>query len=99
MFVRTDLPLAQQIVQAVHAAYEAGRDYARDAPENDQRFSVVICQIPNEQKLLFEYERLRSNGVVATLFREPDIGSQATAFATEPVADRKFFSRYQLWKG
>lgn len=99
MFVRTDLPLAQQIVQAVHAAYEAGRDYAREEPYSDQRFSVVICQIPNEQKLLFEYERLKRNGTVSTLFREPDIGNQATAFATEPVADRKFFSRYQLWKG
>jgi len=34
-------------------------------------------------------------------FREPDIGNQLTAIATEPVygEQREFFKKYQLWRG
>ena len=46
------------------------------------------------------YHQIENHGIGVYLFREPDIGNQATALATEPVTDgdRKFFSRYRLWR-
>jgi hypothetical protein len=91
--------LAQQIVQAVHAAHDAGREFGIDNRSDDRRFSVVICQVPSEQHLMVAYEKLIQKGIRASLFREPDIGNQATALATEPTEYRNLFSKYPLWKG
>lgn len=44
------------------------------------------------------YNRIKNRGIEVFLFRESDIGDQATALATAPVNDRKFFSKYKLWK-
>lgn len=45
--------------------------------------------------------RLKSRNIKTLMFREPDIGDQATALSTEPIngSTRKFMSRYPLWKG
>ena len=98
MLVRTDLPLEQQIVQAVHAAHESGRHLA---PQNESIDSVVVCRVDSEQKLMRAHDRLERQGIRTVLFREPDIGNQATALATEPVngSVRKSLSKYPLWKG
>jgi hypothetical protein len=47
------------------------------------------------------HDRLERQGIRTVLFREPDIGNQATALATEPVngSVRKSLSKYPLWKG
>jgi len=55
--------------------------------------------VPNEISLLNEKERLDFHGIPHVIFREPDIGDQATALATAPTTDKKFFSRYKLWSG
>ena len=96
MAVRTDLPTAQQIVQSVHAAYEAGIRFGD--PNNIA--SVVVCSVPNEEELLRTKERLDSREIRSYVFREPDIGGQATAIATEPIygPQRKVLSRYPLWE-
>jgi len=90
--------MAQQLVQAVHAAYEAGKHLAGDSPQID---SVVVCCVKNEQALLKAQHRLDLDGIQTVVFREPDIGDQATALATEPlcVERRKPLSRYELWEG
>ena len=98
MLVRTDLPVQQQLVQAVHAAYEAGKHLAGEDPTID---SAVICSVRNEKELLKAEHRLGFDRIQTVLFREPDIGNEATALATEPLVPdrRKPLSRYQLWEG
>lgn len=93
--VRTDLPLSQQLCQAVHAAHEAGIRFGN--PNGIS--SVVVCSVPNEQRLISELERIESKGIKTTLFREPDIDNQATAFATEPIFGnyRRAFSKLEMW--
>ena len=97
VLVRTDLPLSQQLCQAVHAAYEAGLHLTE--PTNKIHYTVV-CQIPDEESLLKAQYDIERRGIRTVLFREPDIGNQATALATEPIADRdrRKLSRYNLWE-
>lgn len=62
--------------------------------------SVVICQVASEQEL-FEAELLANcNNISTKMFYEPDLGSIATAFATEVVSSsqRRLFRNYPLWE-
>jgi hypothetical protein len=94
--VRTDLSPAQQIVQASHAAYEAG---LHGQAGGDIK-SLVLCACDSEQELEKAQEYLKRHDIPHVLFREPDIGNQATALATLPVnaAQRKRLSRWPLWR-
>lgn len=94
--VRTDLPLPQQAVQACHAAYEAG-SLSSDAED----IYLILCQVKDEKKLQLESEKLNGAGIEHALFREPDLGGQATALATLPLpreASRGRFRRWRLWQ-
>jgi hypothetical protein len=89
--------MPQQIVQAVHAAHDAGRFYG---PPDEAAPAVVVCQTPTESHLLRAYERLKLLKIPCTLFHEPDIDNQATALATAPVeTNRNAFAKWKLWKG
>ena len=98
MLIRSDLSLPQQLVQAAHAAHEAGRHLAERSPVLS---SLIACALPSERALFEAYQRLTFRGIRCALFREPDLGHQATALATEPLdRDRSaVLSRYPLWKG
>ena len=101
VFVRSDLPLPQQIVQAVHATFEASKQHTLWDRYDDTTYSTVVLEVPNERELIRAYDRI-SQHVECSLFREPDLNNQATAFATEPVSEwqrKAYFSRYKLWKG
>jgi hypothetical protein len=95
--VRQDLPIEQQIVQAVHAAHESGIYLS---PPTGQTTSVVVCSVKSEQQLLNTLDRVESRGIKTILFREPDIGNEATAFATEPIPShqRHMLKNLQLRK-
>ena len=95
MLVRADLTTEQQLVQAVHAAHNAGLDFP--APKH---LSVVVCSVPDEESLYQAAEHIYLRGIQLTLFSEPDLSGQATALATEPVClrQRRIFSRYPLWR-
>ena len=97
--MRRDLAVAQQLVQAVHAAHEAGKLFAGES-DNDIS-SVVVCQVASENHLRKAHRRALDRGVEAVLFCEPDMDNQATAFATAPLyqGNRRHFSNYPLWKG
>ena len=98
VLVRTDLSLPQQLCQAAHAAHESGRHLA---DRTSAVSSIVLCALPSERTLLDARERLEFLGLRTVLFREPDLGGQATALATEPLepSRRSMLSRYPLWKG
>jgi hypothetical protein len=95
VLVRKDLPLAQQLVQAVHAAHEAGIRFG----DPERISSTVLCSVPDEPSLLQAKERLDSHGIKSSMFIEPDIGNKATALATEPLFGkaRKVMSSFPLW--
>lgn len=97
MFVRTDIPIPQQLCQAVHAAHEAGIHLASKEAGIS---SVVVCSIKSEQDLLKAEYKLAQHGIKSIMFREPDIDNQATALATEPITAelRRFLSSYPLWR-
>jgi hypothetical protein len=90
--------LPQQLVQAIHAAHEAGIHLSQ---EHSQTSSVVVCAVPSEQDLLKAHDFITRRGIRSVVFTEPDIGGQATALASEPVfgSARRIFNRFSLWKG
>lgn len=96
MLVRTDLSPAQQIVQACHAAHEAGIHLG----DTSSVSSFVLCSIRDEESLKLAALKLESRGIRHRTFVEPVLDGQVTALATEPVsgAARKAFSSYPLWK-
>jgi len=59
----------------------------------------VIVAISDEAALIDLSAKLEWKKIRHYLFREPDLGGQATALATEPLdaAAKKFFSKYELW--
>ena len=94
--IRKDLPLYVQLVQACHAALEAGKHYCRD-PAVDH---LIVLEVPDEEALLKAHARAEDRGIRTVLFREPDFANVATGFCTEPIHGnrRKIFSEYPLWK-
>ena len=96
VIVRTDIPISQQLVQAVHAAHEAGIHLSE---QYNNTSSVVICKVASEADLFKAESYLENKGIRVMMFYELDMGNQATALASEPVfgPDRKSFSRYKLW--
>ena len=64
LFIREDLPLAQQIIQASHSTH---------ALEKAENINIVLFKVKNEDKLKEAYERCLMNGIEAHMFYEPDI--------------------------
>lgn len=89
------MSLAQQIVQASHASYEAGR-YANPDGEIPH---LVLCEADSEVTLRGEIERLEFFKIPYIIFREPDIGDQITAIATLPIPSQqqKKLAGWKLW--
>lgn len=85
ILVREDIPLHQQMVQACHAALEAG--FAFDAPALTS--SLIVCTVPNQEALLAAQARLTRYGIRSELFFEPDWEMGHSALASEPILDRK----------
>jgi hypothetical protein len=97
VLVREDIPLEQQMVQACHAALEAG--FAFPAPE--QTSSLIVCTVPDREALLAARERLARYGIRSEMFFEPDWDMGHSALATEPLTERKkrfAMSKYPLFR-
>ena len=97
MIIRKDLPVAQQLVQAAHAAHESGLHLCQDKSKVNY---LIALEVSNEEKLLLARERLENRGIKSILFREPDRNDEATAICTEPILGnrRRIFSKYPLWR-
>lgn len=103
-FIRSDLPLEQQIVQAAHATLEAGLRAGQAGINPKETSSLILLSVPNEDKLLTAHEKISQAGIDCALFYEPDsdLGYEPgyTAFATLPITseNRHHFKRYKLFK-
>ncbi len=97
MIIRKDLSIPQQLVQAAHAAHESGLHLCED--KSDINYLIALG-VPDEERLTTFHKKLEDRGIKSILFREPDIGNEATALCTEPICGngRKMFSRLPLWR-
>jgi hypothetical protein len=93
LFIRTDLPPAQQIVQASHAALEAGN---RFGPHSH----LVLIATDSEDHLLKAAAHLGEQGIELETFFEPDENAGYTAFCTQPLhgEQRKPLRKFQLYR-
>lgn len=85
VLVREDISLEQQMVQACHAASEAG--FAFPAPPVTS--SLIVCTVPDRAALLAARERLARYGIRNEMFFEPSWEMGHSALATEPISQRK----------
>lgn len=97
ILVRTDLSVAQQAVQACHAALEAGFLFQR--PQDHPH--LVLLEVKDEGTLLDEQARLEAEGIPHAMFFEPDNETGYSALATAPLSREagRAFRRLPLWKG
>lgn len=96
MFIRTDIPIADQMVQVGHVCYEAGLKF-----NANPHTYLVLCSVHNEKELLAVEESLGCHNIESHKFYEPDDDMGYTALCSEPIngAKRKLFRKYRLWKG
>ncbi len=105
MLVRTDLPIADQMVQACHACLEAGNSFAQP---KEPSFMALLA-VRGEEELLQWRGRLTEMGIGSEIFYEPDpiVNGDThpmgyTALTTEPIGccdpRRKVLRKLPLWK-
>lgn len=95
VILRKDLTPIQRVVQASHAALEAGFKFEK--PPTTSYLIVLVVDSENDLKIAQTY--LRSHGIDSTLFYEPDFGPLGyTALATETItgSKRKHLSKYKM---
>ena len=101
VFVRKDLPLADQMVQAAHACLEAGQRFCvpRHCP-------LVLLQVADEAALQQTLEHCRRYNIPTHTFLEPDATAELpnvpmglTAVCTPPLnsSQRRRMRRFALW--
>ena len=94
--MRTDIPLADQIVQVGHACLEAGFKFQR--PE--ETIHLVVVGVESQTQLLTALEGVSLRDIRYVMFFEPDNGLGFTAACTEPLNNRyrREFRDFPLWK-
>lgn len=80
--VRADLPPAQQAVQGLHAARQLQEDHSSlERAWFKSSNTVALLQVDDEAELVALERQARMTGIAGAIFREPDLGDQATALA------------------
>jgi hypothetical protein len=96
VILRKDLPPVQWIVQASHAALEAG--FRFDQPE--QTSYLILLEVASEKELNSASKMLRKRCIDHHKFFEPDYGTGFTALCTRPILDateQNYFKRWNLF--
>lgn len=96
-FVRVDLPIEQQIVQAAHSALEAGRELGTPSTTTH----LILLETKSENSLLRIADELKEQNIRFYLFFEPDDNRGFTSLTTEPLTDEKkraYFSKHSLYR-
>ncbi len=97
MFVRRDIPITHQMVQAAHGALEAGKAFPVVTAEPS---SLLVIGVKDVKELEKAREYLTGHGIESEIFFEPSWDYGHTSFGTEPVfeSQRHLLKRFQLWK-
>lgn len=94
VFVRTDIPLADQLVQTGHVCIDAGKAFGH--PEGTH---LVLCGLRDSGELEKLEKKLNKKMINYIKFWEPDDEMGYTAVATEVIygKTREAFAKYSLW--
>lgn len=90
--------MAQQAIQAAHAAIEFQHEHPKIAKNWNtySKYLVFLC-VKDEEELQFYLKKIKYFDLKHSTFYEPDIGDQLTAIALEPCdKSRKLTSRLPL---
>jgi hypothetical protein len=95
VFVRKDIPIADQLVQVGHACLKAG--YTFPCPTGEP--FMVLLGLKDSQELEDTKEYLKAYEIEFVTFYEPDENMGETAICTTYVSSwqRKIFEEYELW--
>lgn len=95
VFIRQDMPVHQQLIQATHAGIMAAKWFG--VPEYHH---LVVCGVPDYAVLNRVEDHLNEVGIRYYTFFEPDNDLGLTALCTESVEKkyRKFLGMYPLWQ-
>lgn len=93
-FIRTDIPLAKQVVQIGHIMDACGAKFGHYRHRN-----LVVLGVANEDELCYAFNTCLVNKIDFTTFYESDGQKGMFGLATEPVskADREPFREFKLW--
>jgi hypothetical protein len=97
VFIRQDLPLADQLCQSNHAAFAV----SQLVPDFETIPHIVLIGVSNKEELESTINLLVSKDIKFAAFYEPDHDHGLTAIATAPIKDsktREALSHYTLWK-
>ena len=95
-FVRKDIPLNHQIVQACHSALEAGSEFK----EAGKIPNLVLLELKDKNHLSQTEELLVEHGIRYHNFYEPDNDMGHSSITTEPLSlhQKKIFKNFKLWR-
>jgi len=95
-FIRRDIPIQHQLVQACHSALEAGSEFkqAGEIPH------LVLLDANNEEHLEDIADFLKQHEIRFHKFYEPDNDMGYSSITTEPLtAERKKkLSNFKMWR-
>ena len=94
-FIRQDMDIQHQLVQAAHSSLEAGYEF-----KDTDTIPFLICLGMKSGKELAKAERyLDSIGIKYHKFFEPDNNLGYTSITTEPLSksQKALFKRFRLW--
>lgn len=91
LFIRKDLAPSQRIVQASHAAHNAGERFGAHS-------HMILFGISSEAEMLKTAAYLENKGIDFEMFFEPDFDTGYTAICTRPLRgdERKIMRRFTL---
>jgi len=96
VLLRQDIIPVQQIVQASHAALEAGFRFEQP----DTTSYLILLEVANEKELNSASKMLNRRCIEHHKFFEPDNGMGFSALCTRPILDpteQNFFKRWNLF--
>lgn len=95
VFVRQDIPLAQQMVDVAHAAYHTGND----VDDFSGKPSLIVIGVPDEKRLTKALGKLNAARLISYTWIDPDNAFGPTAIATYPITreEKQPLASYRLW--
>jgi hypothetical protein len=96
VFVRQDIPLPQQLVQAAHAVF----GMTSLSPHGEGSPNIIVIGMPHLASLLKAAKKLKAAQVPHFDWHEPDGDLGFTAIATLPLhgAQKEPLANYRLWR-
>lgn len=95
-FIRRDIPIQHQLVQACHSAMEAGSEFkaAGDIPH------LILLDAKDAEHLEEISRFLKVHGIRHHKFFEPDNDMGYSSITTEPldVEQKKRLSNFKMWR-